>query len=177
MVDHNKDIAELHAKLEEVTAERDELQEVFDARWKADQRAIKRWQEATGRTLTWPDHADLCVWLLEQIDKLEVDKKLLREQCRVGNVAFQHLFTETHGQPQPDWVRDGLPNMYTLLDEIRKLESALAKILERAKSNRDLANSDPDQVRWSRIATTAFDALGKPSIAGLAAISRRAEHE
>ncbi len=41
----------------------------FDLRWNADQRAIKLWQEATGRTLVWPDHADLCVWLLGELDK------------------------------------------------------------------------------------------------------------
>lgn len=42
----------------------------FDMRWKADMRAIKRWQEAhPGNELVWPDHADLCVWLLEQLDE------------------------------------------------------------------------------------------------------------
>lgn len=40
----------------------------FNLRWKADMRAIKRWQAATGRDLVWPDHADLVVWLLEQLD-------------------------------------------------------------------------------------------------------------
>ena len=44
------------------------LQLTFDLRWKADQRAIKRWQEAhPGTDLTWPDHADMVVWLMEQI--------------------------------------------------------------------------------------------------------------
>lgn len=45
----------------------------FDLRWNADQRAIKRWQAAApagkDRSLTWPDHADLVVWLLEQLDR------------------------------------------------------------------------------------------------------------
>jgi hypothetical protein len=41
----------------------------FDLRWQADMRAIKKWQKATGKKLVWPDHADLCVWLLEQLDK------------------------------------------------------------------------------------------------------------
>lgn len=49
----------LHTKLEELEAS-------FDLRWKADMKAIKKWQKATGRTLVWPDHADLCVWLLGQ---------------------------------------------------------------------------------------------------------------
>lgn len=39
----------------------------FDVRWEADQRAIKRWQEAhPGNDLVWPDHADMVVWLMEQ---------------------------------------------------------------------------------------------------------------
>lgn len=43
----------------------------FKLRWAADMRAIKRWQaEAPGRELTWPDHADLCVWLLSERDAL-----------------------------------------------------------------------------------------------------------
>ncbi|MGX1237310.1 hypothetical protein AB7M71_010448 [Bradyrhizobium japonicum] len=37
----------------------------FDIRWAANMRAIKRWQAAgPDRELTWPDHADLVVWLL-----------------------------------------------------------------------------------------------------------------
>lgn len=48
-----------------------ELQRTFDLRWKADMRAIKMWQAAhPGNDLVWPDHADLVVWLLEQLDKL-----------------------------------------------------------------------------------------------------------
>lgn len=50
-------------------AERAEtLDRTFDLRWSADMRAIKRWQERTGRTLTHPDHADLVVWLLDERD-------------------------------------------------------------------------------------------------------------
>lgn len=65
-------IEELERDLDVAIAERDEacrtnegLQLTFDFRWKADRRAIKRWQDATGKKLTWPDHADLVVWLLE----------------------------------------------------------------------------------------------------------------
>lgn len=70
----------LHAHVEvcpkhpmsELKTERDELQACFDSRWKADMRAIKRWQEAhPGHNHVWPDHADLCVWLLDQIEKAE----------------------------------------------------------------------------------------------------------
>lgn len=55
--------------------ETDDLERTFDMRWQADQRAIKRWQAETGRTDTWPDHADLCVWLMEKLDAE-------RERCR-----------------------------------------------------------------------------------------------
>ena len=49
-----------------------ELQEIFDMRWDADMRATKRWQAAgPGRDLTWPDHADLVVWLLERLEEAE----------------------------------------------------------------------------------------------------------
>ena len=55
-----KTIAQLEAEIAEHDAS-------LDLRWKADMRAIKRWQEAhPGKELIWPDHADLCVWLLEQ---------------------------------------------------------------------------------------------------------------
>lgn len=44
-------------------------QEIFDACWKADMRAIKLWQAAApGRDLTWPDHTKLMLWLLERVD-------------------------------------------------------------------------------------------------------------
>ncbi len=45
------------------------LQAIFDMRWDADMRAIKRWQTETGKVLTWPDHADLVVWLLGKLEK------------------------------------------------------------------------------------------------------------
>ena len=46
----------------------DELEKSFNLRWDADMRAIRRWQVAhPGNDLVWPDHADLVVWLLEQL--------------------------------------------------------------------------------------------------------------
>jgi hypothetical protein len=49
------------------------LEESFDLRWKADMRAIKMWQQKTGRIHTWPDHADLCVFLLDELDRMTGD--------------------------------------------------------------------------------------------------------
>jgi hypothetical protein len=60
----------LTLRLGEVERERDEQEQSFDLRWSADMRAIKRWQAAhPGKELVWPDHADLCVWLLEQLER------------------------------------------------------------------------------------------------------------
>jgi hypothetical protein len=68
-------IAQLTAELEERTEERDNLQVSFDLRWKADMRAIKAWQTAhPGSDLVWPDHVDLCLWLMEQLNKATGEK-------------------------------------------------------------------------------------------------------
>jgi hypothetical protein len=71
-----KTIAQLEEDL--ATAKQDliEFQQSFDLRWNADMRAIKRWQAAhPGKELIWPDHTDLCVWLLAQIDTKDADLK------------------------------------------------------------------------------------------------------
>ena len=61
----------LMASAPKMKAELEEMQATFDLRWKADQRAIKRWQEAhPGNDLTWPDHADMVVWLLGEVERL-----------------------------------------------------------------------------------------------------------
>jgi ribonucleoside-diphosphate reductase alpha chain len=49
----------------------DDLEQMFQLRWAADQRAIARWHDAGGDDLTWPDHADLVVWLLERLGESE----------------------------------------------------------------------------------------------------------
>lgn len=54
----------------------DDINAVFDLRWQADMRAIKMWQSANpGNDLIWPDHADLVVWLMSQVDGM----RLVRE--------------------------------------------------------------------------------------------------
>ena len=60
-------IAELEKDLEGAKENRDELQAVFNKCWKADQGAIKAWQEAhPGNDLVWPDRTKMVVWLLEK---------------------------------------------------------------------------------------------------------------
>jgi len=50
-----------------------DLQATFDLRWKADMRAITRWQaeHPAKREHIWPDRTDLGVWLLGQLDICE----------------------------------------------------------------------------------------------------------
>ena len=63
-------VQDLEAKLEELAQNNMELEASFDLRHKADMRAIARWRAAApGRELILPDHADLCVWLLEQLEE------------------------------------------------------------------------------------------------------------
>lgn len=65
-------ISEYVGKIRPTDSDERELEAVFEARWKADQRAIKMWQEANpGNDLVWPDHGDMVVWLLERLDERE----------------------------------------------------------------------------------------------------------
>lgn len=60
--------AQLMASAPVLREELDDMQRTFDLRWEADMRAIKRWREVhPGNELVMPDHADLVVWLLEQL--------------------------------------------------------------------------------------------------------------
>lgn len=62
-------LAKSEAQCEELAALANEFRTTFNLRWKADRRATERWrsQDPEHRSLTIPDHADLCVWLLEQL--------------------------------------------------------------------------------------------------------------
>lgn len=64
---------------------------LFDLRWRADQRAIKRWQEAHPERMAeseggmWPDHADMVVWLMERVAVLEAG--LQKYQTALGELC------------------------------------------------------------------------------------------
>lgn len=66
-------------QLADAEAELKRLRASFELRHRADMRAIKRWQKATGRTKIWPDHADLLVWLMEKNRRLEDALKTICE--------------------------------------------------------------------------------------------------
>lgn len=55
----------------EAVNELTENQNLFELRWKADQRARKLWQEETGKKDTWPDHTDLVVFLMRKLDEAQ----------------------------------------------------------------------------------------------------------
>lgn len=86
-------IPEMRAALKVVIEELAERDRSFDLRWKADMRAIKRWQaeKPAERELVWPDHADLCVWLMGRLDSLEAGVRYVIES-RTDNILMQgHL--------------------------------------------------------------------------------------
>ncbi len=67
-------ILALRAALDEAERAQDDFQASFDLRWKADMRAIKRWQEKhPKRDKVWPAHADLVVWLPEGWEECSVE--------------------------------------------------------------------------------------------------------
>jgi hypothetical protein len=75
---HGRGAARLACLLRTLSADNARLREEearhhlsFDLRWKSDMRAIERWQKATGRTMTMPDHTDLSVWLFGQLEAAE----------------------------------------------------------------------------------------------------------
>ncbi len=82
-------------------------------RHNADMRAIRKYQRITGNNLLWPDHADLCVWLLEQDDKQEAVIARQNKLIQVLARAFRalHEFNEgTHGEAfrmLAEWEREG----------------------------------------------------------------------
>jgi len=88
--------------LEAAERERDELQAAFDLRWDADMRAIKVWQAAgEGRELSWPDHADLVVWLLIERDTLAAQLAQAREALEDG-LRLRGLIAESLASSYPD---------------------------------------------------------------------------
>lgn len=62
LVGERNKLAAANAKLK---ADNKEMGQSFDLRWAASRRATEMWQAANpGNDLVWPDHTDLCVWLL-----------------------------------------------------------------------------------------------------------------
>lgn len=62
--------------IDAVLAEVAELQANFELRWQADRRAIAAWQAAHPESPhVWPDHADMCCWLMGEVERLRGEVK------------------------------------------------------------------------------------------------------
>lgn len=116
---------EIVAGVKGLQADIAELTRLFDLQWKADTRAIKRWQAAhPGNDLVWPDRADMVVWLMERFESNTTYKALRRAQ-RLCKEAL----------PKFDWGKSALDaNAITLLNEVPgEIEAALSAEAEPAK--------------------------------------------
>lgn len=93
-----KVVADYEQRIAELEAEIAEQQSSFELRWNADMRAIQQWQEATGKELQWPNHIDLCVWLMRQLDNAQAELARLREQGQWEpvTVGFIRCTTSSH---------------------------------------------------------------------------------
>ncbi len=84
-----------------------ELEASFDLRWNADARAIRRWRGSDPTkelTLILPDHADLCVWLLERLEEAKRDSERLDH-------AMRELFI-IHPKSANQYERGGTVRIY-----------------------------------------------------------------
>lgn len=113
------------AMLRALRGERDELRASFDLRWKADMRAIRlrREQSQDDDNLTWPDHADLVVWLLAERDRLAAEVASLR--LTLGGKTFSNDVPEPIGCPAP--------GACATVAEIVRLREALTKLADAAQ--------------------------------------------
>jgi len=88
----NRWLREENSKLHK---ELSDFQASFNLQWQAGQRAIKEWQRThPGNDLVWPDQADLCVWLMEEVERLtkrcEEARRLVEDTLRY---AIDHKAT------------------------------------------------------------------------------------
>lgn len=136
------------------SAAKEELQATFDLRWAADMRAIKRWQEAhPGNELTWPDHADLVVWLLEELERLrrqnhdhaerrDREDAVLRSEVDRWRSAAARAREMVRGSPV-DWTNDPgskkPDGWWSYTSEMNRtiLTAAVADLREAAKLDHD----------------------------------------
>ena len=86
--------------LEAMAGEVDALQNTFDLMWKADQRAIKLWQEATGKDHIWPDRTKTALWLLERAEAAESERDRLQLANARMKAALEKFLAEADNAPK-----------------------------------------------------------------------------
>ncbi len=101
-------LAALAGCLRDLAASNNELEATFNLRHAADMRAIKLWRshDPKGRELRQPDQADLCCFLMEEIERLRADAKRIdwfEQRGRTGmfwkSPPHNWITSETH-QPR-----------------------------------------------------------------------------
>ena len=140
LLEYNNSVLERARKAE---AELAEMNRIFDLRHKADMRAIKKWHQAGGDSLTWPDHADLVCFLMLLIEKsqpvlgiaklkgitlgpryagkiteqeaLDLVNTIIETQQRVASGDFEEV--DLSGDDEKHTVEEFLANKETQIDD------------------------------------------------------------
>jgi hypothetical protein len=118
-------VCALTGENQRLKADNAELESTFNLQWKADRRAIRRWQQAhPGSDHIWPDRADMVVWLLDQFAALK--KKLEKEQKKrmETDLAFALSDSVLPADFEPD-----LPPTIRLHKFIEKQAGRIAKLV------------------------------------------------
>ena len=102
--------------LEAMAGEVASLQNTFDLMWKADQRAIKLWQEATGKDHIWPDRTKTTLWLLERLEAAEAE----RDRLKAAASLFVNAYTKAHPMRTADFHSPGCVCIRCAFDATRK---------------------------------------------------------
>lgn len=92
----DKPTAHVHGLLKTAFEELVDFDCSFELRWAADMRAIRRWiEEKPGeRAMRWPDHADLCVWLLERLEAADKHAEQMADAALRANGEAARLTLE-----------------------------------------------------------------------------------
>lgn len=73
-------------KIAELTKDLEEYQRIFNMNYEADMRAIKLWQRRTGTTRTWPDRADMVLFLITELEKRTAEESsVVRKKKQPAN--------------------------------------------------------------------------------------------
>lgn len=132
----------------------------FDLRWHADRRADKMWQEKTGKHNTMPDHADLCVFLLQKVDGLTAENRRLKRDTNPSESTTGKLaaHVEAFVKVNPEVLKMDalklrtLANFFDMFDEACYRAFSTPKRDDCQKDLRRIADyinpTDPHPITW-----------------------------
>jgi hypothetical protein len=114
------DAREAALRIEALTAEVGELQEVFDFQWRANMRAVEMWRAANpGNDLVLPDSARLTVWMLDRIEALTAKNEMLGREVNIARYGQPDFAWSVHVQVMDD-LNAKLDKAVELLKEARQ---------------------------------------------------------